>query len=143
MALLLQCYFFRYNDNNSILLLFFLLCLVFIGFILYFQKESRSLPSFLSSDFFLFALGILIPLIIFTIAKTKLINYIYCVYPLMALIASVSLSVILKYSPRSVKIVIPTICFVLTLFVVQKKFSDNHSCFRPTRLFVTDPFVEL
>lgn len=122
---------FRYNDNNSILLLF-LLCLVFIGFILYFQKESRPLPSFLSSDFFLFALGILIPLIIFTIAKTKLINYIYCVYPLMALIASVSLSVILKYFPRSVKIVITTICFVLTLFVVQKNFrtiipvSDQH-----------------
>lgn len=105
--------------KSNPILLPILLFLVLIGFFLYIRKAKAS---FFSSDFFLFALGILIPLVVFTLAKTKLVNYIYCIYPLICLLAGVSLTLVTENCTRTVRIVTLVLCFVLSFFSIQKNF---------------------
>lgn len=111
-----------FKGTNHVLLLFLVL-LVFAGLLLCVRSQKGNFSiSFFSSDFFLLVVGILIPLIVFSIAKTKLSNYIYCIYPVICLLSGVSLSLLLKGRTKSIQAAILIVSFSLALFVTQKNF---------------------
>lgn len=94
-------YYFRvlYQDlDHGVLLL--LLTVAAVGLLQLFRNHHPRAREFFSSDLFVTALAVLLPVLLFTCAKTKLGWYIFCIYPSAALFAAMAFRSMLEHQPE-------------------------------------------
>ena len=98
-------YYFRvlYQDlDHGVLLL--LLTVAAVGLLQLFRNHHPRAREFFSSDLFVTALAVLLPVLLFTCAKTKLGWYIFCIYPSAALFAAMAFRSMLEHQPEDFRV---------------------------------------
>lgn len=98
-------YYFRvlYQDlDHGVLLL--LLTVAAVGLLQLFRNHHPRAREFFSSDLFVTALAALLPVLLFTCAKTKLGWYIFCIYPSAALFAAMAFRSMLEHQPEDFRV---------------------------------------
>ena len=89
------------NDHGLVLLV---TVLIISGIIQWLRFDVSKINHIFSSDQLIVLFSILIPLAVFTIAKSKLSWYIFCIYPSIILLTAISFHYLLKHNPFDFKV---------------------------------------
>lgn len=101
------------NDHGLVLLI---IVLIIFGTVQWLRFNVSKKEDFFVSNQLIIFLSILIPFLIFTVAKSKLEWYIFCIYPCIILLAAISLHHFLKSCSSDFKVGVIIISFSV-LFV--------------------------
>lgn len=101
------------NLDHGVLLL--LLIVASVGLLQLFRNHHPRAREFFSSDLFVTALAALLPVLLFTCAKTKLGWYIFCIYPSAAMFASMAFRFMLEHQPKDFRVAALIIAFAALL----------------------------